>query len=262
MTYRDRLETRQERREEWAQKASAKATQEFRHADRISERFAGGQPILIGHHSERGARADQERMHNAMDRGIERQDMAEHHASAASGIERMLKTSIFSDDANATEALEARIERREARAARMVEINKAYRAAYKVSQDIAKALAQLVTNNVLSFEDATRCAANMSADWRPLPKRAPFADYELTNLRGNIRRDKERLKEVAYRNEQSAKAEAAGGVVVTGTGDYCSVTFADKPDRDTINTLKASGFYWQGGSWHGQRAKLPEGVTL
>lgn len=39
-------------------------------AEQISKRFAYGQPILVGHHSERKARKDQERMHNATDKAV------------------------------------------------------------------------------------------------------------------------------------------------------------------------------------------------
>lgn len=59
------------------------ATAEARHAaaDQIAEHIPFGQPILVGHHSERRARRDQDRIHSNMRAGFE----AEAAANAAAG---------------------------------------------------------------------------------------------------------------------------------------------------------------------------------
>ncbi|KNX39719.1 hypothetical protein VV01_00360 [Luteipulveratus halotolerans] len=63
-------------------------------AEQINQRFAGGQPILVGHHSQRGAERDQERAHALLGRSVEQQRQAdearrraETAASEASGRE-------------------------------------------------------------------------------------------------------------------------------------------------------------------------------
>lgn len=72
---------------------------------------------------------------------------------------------------------------------------------------------------------------------------------------------RERLeRKVEKRQEWAEKAEAAGGIVVEGAGDYVRVTFAEKPARETLNELKAAGFRWGGGSWTGRRDALPASV--
>src|SRR5690606_1472040 len=43
-------------------------------------------------------------------------------------------------------------------------------------------------------------------------------------------------------------------------GDWVRVTFAEKPERSVLSALKAAGFRWRGGSWIGERAKLPAEV--
>jgi predicted RNA methylase len=58
----ERLDARYDRLTTKAQRNAAEAEARHRAADAISERFAGGQPILVGHHSERRARRDHERM--------------------------------------------------------------------------------------------------------------------------------------------------------------------------------------------------------
>lgn len=57
-------------------------------ANQIGERFAQGQPILVGHHSERKARSDQNKMHNAMDTAVKHMRTADYWASRAEGVER------------------------------------------------------------------------------------------------------------------------------------------------------------------------------
>lgn len=57
-----RLDDRYDRLTAKAERNTAEAERRHAAADAIAERFAGGQPILVGHHSERRARADHKRM--------------------------------------------------------------------------------------------------------------------------------------------------------------------------------------------------------
>jgi len=65
-----RAEDRAERFESYSERRARDGELATAAADRIAERFEGGQPILVGHHSERRARKDQERMHGAMRRAV------------------------------------------------------------------------------------------------------------------------------------------------------------------------------------------------
>ena len=56
-------------------------------ASRISERFAHGQPILVGHHSERGARKDQDRIKSAMDNAAKAFNSIQYWNWKAEGVE-------------------------------------------------------------------------------------------------------------------------------------------------------------------------------
>lgn len=57
-------------------------------ANRISERFSYGQPILVGHHSERKARKDKERMESAMRAAVKAQNSVHYWGYRAEGVER------------------------------------------------------------------------------------------------------------------------------------------------------------------------------
>ncbi|AIG81331.1 Hypothetical protein AJAP_42820 (plasmid) [Amycolatopsis japonica] len=80
---RERLEERVDRLEDLTERRLSKADGYRARHDQISERFAFGQPILVGHHSERRARKDQERMHTAMRNESAELDKAERSARAA-----------------------------------------------------------------------------------------------------------------------------------------------------------------------------------
>ncbi|MHC4400520.1 MAG: DUF3560 domain-containing protein [Planctomycetota bacterium] len=73
---------------ERARRARGRAEAFHQRAHDISERFAGGQPILVGHHSEKRARADRARMDTAMRKGIEESGKAAHASGRAERLER------------------------------------------------------------------------------------------------------------------------------------------------------------------------------
>lgn len=85
---RQRAEERADRYEDRATKASREASALSKRSDQISERFHMGQPILVGHHSEKGARRDQERMWNLTRKSIDASDKAGYLAGRAAASER------------------------------------------------------------------------------------------------------------------------------------------------------------------------------
>lgn len=87
-TIAERAEAKAERLDALSEKRAREASAFSDAAHRISERFAGGQPILVGHHSERKARKDQERMHRAMDRAVQASRAVGYWAYRAEGVER------------------------------------------------------------------------------------------------------------------------------------------------------------------------------
>ena len=247
MTRRARLERKLEKREQWAAKRSARSDASFKAAHAATEGIPFGQPILVGHHSEKRHRAALDRADRGMRAGIDHADMAAHHAGAAAGIERQLDTSIFSDDEDAVDALTARIAELEAQRDRMVAVNKDYR-----KGDAAFAAAAGV-----DVDKAAAMRAKIEADYSWC--RQPFPRHQLSNLSGNIGRLRKRLVHVQARAARTAAAEAStSGVIVEGTGDYIRVTFADKPYREVLQAMRDAGYRWGGGSWTGERARLPQ----
>lgn len=250
MTRRERLEAKLEKRETWAAGRDAKAEAASNKAHAIVSMIPLGQPILVGHHSERRHRRDLDRIASAMDAAVESTQMAAHHRSKAAGLAVQLETSIFSDDPDAVEAIEARIAELEAERAAMKASNAAFRKGDEVwAKLLGITLEQAAARRARIMEGYSWC-------------RQPHPGYELTNLGGNLNRMKKRLVTVKARQATAAKAEAApGGVLIDGSADYARVTFAEKPSREILNDLKAAGFHWSGGSWCGVRRNLPTTVA-
>ena len=248
MTRRERLEAKREKREEWAAKRSAKAEQRFAAADRAVDGIPFGQPILVGHHSERRHRAAIDRMARNMDAGVESQKMAAHHSQKADGLARQLEQSIFSDDPDAIEAIEARVADLRAERDRM----KASNAAFK------KGDATWAAHLGITPGQAAKRRANIDAGYSWMRK--PHPAYEITNLGANIRRLEKRIETIRCQQSRSEKAEQAGGVVIEGD-EWVRITFAEKPSREILSDLRAAGFRWGQGSWTGPRAKLPAGCA-
>ena len=67
-TYRDRRIAKAERLREWADKRDAKAVTARAAADQTADMIPFGQPILVGHHSERGDRNRRDRMRRNYDK--------------------------------------------------------------------------------------------------------------------------------------------------------------------------------------------------
>lgn len=84
----ERAEDRAERYEGYASNAAARSDAAYQAAHRIADGIPMGQPILVGHHSERRHRRDIERMHSGMRRSIAEEAKAEHYAERAETAER------------------------------------------------------------------------------------------------------------------------------------------------------------------------------
>lgn len=88
MTLAERAQMKADRLDGIAAKRAEQASAFSRAAREISERFAMGQPILIGHHSERKARKDKERMDAALSKAARAHDAVGYWNYRAAGVER------------------------------------------------------------------------------------------------------------------------------------------------------------------------------
>lgn len=87
----DRAEERSERFSEYSDKRTEDATRAFKAVEAITEHIPLGQPILVGHHSERRARKDAERIDTGMRRAVKMWDTAKYWEDRAAGALRHAK---------------------------------------------------------------------------------------------------------------------------------------------------------------------------
>lgn len=211
MTYRERRERKAERLREWAEKRDAKADAAYAGVQSITERIPFGQPILVGHHSERGARADQRRIERGMDAFCENARKASEMRSRADNIEAQAKHAIYSDDPDAPERLCEKIAKleaqRDAMKARNAEFRKTHRAELR----------------------------EMSAFQRD--RAMPHPGYELTNLGATIRTTRKRLEQI----EAGATRQAADRIISARFAGACADCGATIERGQTIRYSRAAG---------------------
>lgn len=256
MTRRERLERKLEMRRQWAESRKAKAATEWNKGD-LREEVSGiplGQPILVGHHSEGRHRRVINRAHAAMERAHDHEVMASTHAAKARGLEHQLDGSIFSDDPDAVEALEAKIQMLEARRTQNNAVNKIVRRkprAQRTPEKIAELIALGLTEST-----AEKLFVNKPGYGCGIPS------YVNQNLGGRIKAARDRLEIVRAQRKNKEAAEASETGVTVHVNAYGSnvVTFAEKPSRDVLDALKAAGYRWGRGSWIGPKDALPECV--
>lgn len=244
MTRRERLERKIERRHEWADGRRTKASG----LEAYTDRYRGD----VAFNTQPGHIPERARVIGMQDRAFEHREVAAHHEAKAAGLADQLGRSVFSDDADAVPALEARITEREAEAGRIVELNRLIR------RELRAGLAPGWLERIGATDaERSKIEGNLR-DWRG---QLMFPGYVLSNLRGRIAADRDRIKAIHAREERSQRAEAAGGVIVEGEA-WVRVTFAEKPARAVLDALRAARFQWHSGSWVGERAKLPLGVAV
>lgn len=189
MTRRERLEQKLERRHDWAATRRAETDRRLTTARKMADGIPFGQPILVGHHSERRDRNYRERIRGNYEKAFEAGAMADHHVSKASGLQSQLDTAIYSDDPDAIERLTEKIAGLKAEREAMKTGNAAYRKAHG---------AELRTMGAYERSQAV-----------------PHPAYELQNLGGNITRCLQRL---AFLSGPSTSMPTTGNTATARAG--------------------------------------------
>lgn len=183
MTYRQRREARAERLRQWAESRRKKADVSLTAARQRTEQIPLGQPILVGHHSERRHRRDLRRIDAAMTRGREHQQKADEMQSRAANIEHQAERAIYRDDPDANVQLEERIADLEQQRARRKAINQQARAGAGWEGRITPPLTDAERDDLLSAARFSGCVG--------------YPRYAMQNLSANIARQRARLAALA-----------------------------------------------------------------
>lgn len=182
MTYRERREAKAARLREWSAKRETKAAAELARATERASVIPFGQPILVGHHSEGRDRNYRAKISRGFERSFEHANEAAEMSRRADGIDAAAEHAIYSDDVDAVERLAERVAELEHERTRW----KAYNAACRAGDvDAAR---------FLDGRQRRKLGGTLG-------QHAPA--YVLSNLGGNITRNRKRLVEL----ERRARAE-------------------------------------------------------
>ena len=214
MTYRERQEAKAERLRGWAENREAKQ-QGLSQAARADEATTGipfGQPILIGHHSERRHRRAIERMDNAMRASIDNSQKASSMRSRADSIEAAADHAIYSDDHDAIERLEEKIAGLEAKRERIKTRNAEFRKEHKAE-----------------LKELTAYGRDQAM---------PHRSYELKNLGGLISTSRKRLEQL---KRQKANPALADRTITARFSSSCEDCGAELEKGSTIRYSRQNG---------------------
>lgn len=233
--YQERQEARRARLEAAAEKNAAKAAAAQQSADQLAGAIPMGQPILVGHHSEKRHRRDLDRIQNNTRKSVEAQDRAASFKRAAANIGGT--RTVSSDDPEAIDKLRAKLAKCERKQEAMKAANKIVKLK-RFSND--EKVAQLVE---LLEVSASKAAALLEPDFAG---RVGFPSYAITNNGAEMRRLRKRI--AALEAEQGAEhvEEQYGEIRYVEDVDDNRVYlyFPGKPEDEVRAMLKRRGFRW------------------
>ena len=170
-------ESKAERYSERAAKAEARADGYYKRSQDLVGMIPLGQPILVGHHSEKRHRATVEKSHQAMHKSIDESRKADRLKMKAQTVG---SGGIATDDPGAMQKLQNKLEEHE-RTQRMMK-----------GANAASKRKDVEAFKKLGFGDADLDAMEKSGDWGG----RLFARYQLQNNNAEIRRIKQRIEEL------------------------------------------------------------------
>jgi hypothetical protein len=229
--YAERREARIDRLRSAADKARAESSARLGAADRIASCIPMGQPILVGHHSERRARKDQERIRANMRKGIDAADRAKVLDRRADAAEE--GRAISSDNPDAVALLRAKLADVEADHARW---KAALRPKLTREQRLRGEGPEIVERNLLAMG-----VPAISAEF--IARMGGGA--QLSNRAAEARRVRERIATLEAAAARPARApETFGDVEIREEDNRVCIEFPGKPDDDMRTQLKRAGFRW------------------
>lgn len=227
--YETRKAARIERLQARAERLRGEGESRLAGARRLGDAIPFGQPILVGHHSEKRHRRDIARIDSGYRKGFEALKSAEHCERRASTAES--NRTISSDDPEALTKLREKLAGIEKRREYSVKVNKAQRA-----KDPIAAL------SALGVKDPARLLA---AAREAILDHRIVAGYELTNMASECRRLKERIALLEKRDAApEVPPETIGDVRIVEEDNRVLVYFPGKPSEAIRTALKSNGFRW------------------
>lgn len=219
--YSARIDARKERAQIRAVKSASDSDLRYQQAQKIGERFWGGQPILVGHHSEKRARRDHERMDQLMRASIEADKKAAHYESRAEAVG---SAGIASDNPLAIELLKNKLQRLENSSQLMKKANALIRKGATVTDLIAIGFSEKDAISTLN--------------------RGCFATWAFSNNSAERRRVTSRIEELEKLHSAPPIDMSGDGWAMFELDGRICISFDEIPEEPLRIKIKSNGFKW------------------
>ncbi|GEP98559.1 DUF3560 domain-containing protein [Chitinophaga cymbidii] len=226
--YQERKQNRITRALELARKKEQESDQLYDHANKMASVIPMGQPILVGHHSEKRDRRYRSRIHNTFGKAFKSAEQAEYYREKAQIIES--NDAISSDDPEAISKLEDKLAHLSAHHAFMKAANKCVR-----KHDMAA---------FLQLDGASEELWKELHDENGNP--VGFPHYRLPYAKAEMKRIETRIALLKRYDGQENEETEKGGVRILRNvvANRVQIFFPSKPDEETRTRLKKAGFRW------------------
>lgn len=247
--FEERKQARIDRLTEAAYRAEQESEAAYKRGKAISANIPFGQPILVGHHSEKSARADAQKIENAYRKTFESAEKAEYFAKRAAAVEN--SSAISSDDPNSIEKLQEKIDKLTAQKEFYKAVNAYYRK-HKTCKGFVGA------QGALTDEQAAKLDANTADGYQPV------AGYELTSLNQRIKAAQERIDRLKIAEEMPDETIVFDGGEIDSNSEINRVIirFDERQSEEVTAQLKRNGFKWSPTSKGWQRLRTPWALRL
>jgi hypothetical protein len=241
-----------------SQKAKEKAENHKKTSDDLVSYIPFGQPILVGHHSEKAHRNRLERSQNHVFKWVEESGRAADLKQQAISAEK--NTSIYDDDPEAIDKLVRKLFKLQKMQEQMKAINKAWRKYDKTNDD-----SELKN---LGYDDQKIIVLKNEIEKSYSWEKQPYPKWMMSNNNASINSVKKRLDYLDRKSKEVHKETIVDDVKVIENVDEnrLQLFFPGKPSDKTRTELKSNGFRWSkyygcwqrqlnnGARWAGERA--------
>ena len=222
--FKTKQESKIERCLDLAEKNEKLSDQTFSHAKKMASAIPFGQPILVGHHSEKRDRRYRARIENSFNKSIEQQKKSEYYKNKAESIGT---SGILSDDPEALIKLNKKLEVMEKRR----ETYKAFNREQKktnTNEAVKKFKNELRARDISTLTHRGDLCGN-------------FSGWPLTNLGAKIRDCKKRIEQIKKMDSMPEINSIINDIEVKEEDGYINVYFPGKPNEETRAKIKGYG---------------------
>lgn len=264
--FKERQEEKKAAFEALAEKNHDAANSEFEHSRKMASVIPFGQPILVGHHSEKADRRYRNKISRSMDKAAELHSKGRHYEDKVKSMEN--NNAIRTDDPEAVKLLKEKLAKKEALILQIKEHNKKCNNVI-VLEGFRFANGLHISNSNGNYKKYAIIKDDQSIEW--IAKRFPveiktrienfvktgnfenpeltkentkLPAYHLTNLNAEKSRIKKRIEEIQKLESLDDVDDSFNGIRVFTDEGRIKIDFGFKPSEEIRTELKRSGFRW------------------